>query len=420
MKIILKRLSMDMIENCAEVQAWLNQFTGERRASATSLLLNLQFVTWNTYSEWLRATLYDITENHCAVYAVSKFDNYVRCLWDESGNTIKRPSTSLGSEDLVNSVLANLKKVDTNRFLDHPSLEELKNAKIRDLILVDDSIGSGQRVSSFIELMMASKTFMSWWSFGWIRLYIVAFARTHESESRVVHLTAGSDHHSRKYQKSTKVNFLGHFAYRKGDVSRRWGANYQNILDLCDSTTSIPSIFRRGYGNAMTNIVFYHSVPDNLPGILWFQSADWNALFPDRSTPTWLPNLLDGAVQSRHHGKLPKDLISILRLIKRGIRNERGLARAMDLDIAVVQYALSRGRNGGFLTDNNRLTRTGLQTIWADKQGSLIELFDRSLYIPKRWSVDQGTVQPFGPRGETRGAQTDSTDGSPFVDGEAG
>jgi len=383
-----------MIEACPEAQAWLDQFPDERQAAATNLLLKLQFVDRDTYSEWVKTTLLDLRESPCALYAVSKIDNSLNCLWDEGGATVGRPSYSLGSEDLVNSVFADLKRTDSQRFLDHPHLEELRARKIKDVVLVDDSIGSGQRISSFIALMMANRTFLSWWSFGWIRLHVVAFARSQESATRIMKTTAGSDHPNRKFPKSEKIRFLGHLAYRTGDLSHRWGSNHQNILALCDSVSSIPPILRRGYGNAMANIVFYHSVPDNIPGMLWFQCAEWRPLFPDRSVPNWLPILLEGISPSRQPGEIPKDLISILRLVKRGLKNEHGLARAMDLDIAVVGHLLSRGRGSGFLTDGNRLTKAGLQTIWADKQGSHAEQFDRSLYVPSKWCVDRETVQP--------------------------
>ena len=46
--------------------------------------------------------------------------------------------------------------------------------------------------------------------------------------------------------------------------------------------------------------------------------------------------------------------------------------------------------------------------------------FDRSLYIPKKWRVGQGTIQPSETVRETQWFQTDSTDGLPSVDGETG
>jgi hypothetical protein len=200
----------------------------------------------------------------------------------------------------------------------------------------------------------------------------------------------------------------------------RWGPNYQSIIDLCDSMSSIPSVVRRGFGNTMANIVFYHSIPDNLPGVLWFQCPKWNALFSDRSMPKWLPALLDGSTSTQRHGSLSESLLTMLRLIKKGMRNQHSLARAMGLDVTVLRQILVRGRDSGLLTAGNRLTRAGSQSVWAEKQGSETDQFDRSLYVPSRWCVGRGIVQPSGPEGENHRDQTDSTNGSPFADGEVG
>ena len=158
--IALKKLSLEMIEGCPQVQEWLGQFPKDRRGTATNLLLNLQFVTRDTYSEWLKTTLLDLRDNPCALYAVRKFDPGISCLWNPAGEVVGRPSSSLGSEDLVHSVISGLIKADGQRFLDHPNLEELKIRKVKSLVLIDDSIGSGERVSSYIKLMMSSKTFL--------------------------------------------------------------------------------------------------------------------------------------------------------------------------------------------------------------------------------------------------------------------
>jgi hypothetical protein len=59
--------------------------------------------------------------------------------------------------------------------------------------------------ASFIQTMMANRTFRSWWSFGWIRLHIVTFARTTLAEARILASIPGSDHHKRKFPKSDRL-----------------------------------------------------------------------------------------------------------------------------------------------------------------------------------------------------------------------
>lgn len=412
MNVDLKHLTIEMIEDSPEVQSWLRLFPEDRRAAAVGLLTHLQFVPRDAYSEWLKSTLRNISVKPCALYAVRKFKKDFPCIWDQNGKLVGRPSSSLGSEDLVHSVISNLKKSNSTFYLDHPSLENLRTAKVHNIVLIDDSIGSGDRVASFIEKMMSSKTFLSWWSFGLVRIQIVSFTRTYEAETRIIHSTKGSDHPLRKNRKSKKFNFISYLVYNKCNFSSRWGENYQSIIDLCNSITAIPADRRMGYDSAMTNTVFYHSVPNNIPGMLWFENERWNPLFPRRSVPEWLPSLLEGITShtsQRTTERVSEGLLAILRFTKRGIRHKATLAREMGLDIHVLEQILSRGRDAGFLTVGNRLTKAGLKVVWEEKQESAGEFFDRSLYIPQSWCVGRGTAQPSG-LGGARRIQTDSAD----------
>jgi len=395
MRVTPKNLTLEMIEDSPEIQDWLNQFPDSDRLTAIDLLLKLEFVTRDAYSEWLKTTLSGLTEEKCALLAVRKFSKLEdRCLWDSSGEMVNRPSSSLGSEDLVRSVIAGLMKSNKTHFLDHPSLNELRRGEVHEVALIDDSIGSGKRVSDYIKIMLTNKTFLSWWSFGWIRfLHIVAFARTDEAKEMITKKTPGSDHPIRKHPKSEKLNFCSHSRYEIGQLEKRWGSGFRGIVDLCASQKAIPIKRRLGFRGTMSNIVFYHSVPNNIPGMLWDESESWVPLFPGRSVPDWLPTLLEGPKSSTLMGKrVSGPLLTLLRLIKRGIRNQNSLARSLGVDITFLQQLLASGRDSGFLTLGNRLTKAGVQVIWATQQGAEIDKFDRSLYVPEKWCVDRRTI----------------------------
>lgn len=394
MRVTPKYLTLEMIEDSPEIQNWLNQFPDNDRLAAIDLLLKLKFVPRDAYSEWLKTTLSGLTEERCALYAVRKFGKQEDlCLWDSTGEMVNRPNSSLGSEDLVRSVIAGLMKSDRTRFLDHPSLNELRNREVHEVALIDDSIGSGKRVSDYIKIMLTNKTFLSWWSFGWIRFYIVAFARTNEATKMITEKSPGSDHPIRKHPKSAKLNFCSDSRYQISQLEERWGSGFQGIVDLCASQEGIPIDRRLGFRETMSNIVFYHSVPNNIPGMLWSESKSWVPLFPRRSIPEWLPTLLEGAKPPTLMGKrVSAPLLTLLRLIKKGIRNQNSLARSLGVDITFLQQLLASGRDSGFLTLGNRLTKAGVEVIWATQQGSEIDKFDRSLYVPEKWCVDRRTI----------------------------
>ena len=388
-----------MIGASPEIQRWLTQFHERDRVTATDLLLKLRFVTTDTYSEWLRTKLSAIGQHPCALYAVRKMIDDQN-VWDQSGRITPRPGASLGSEDLVSSVIANFTKSLRANILDHPSIDEIKNRRIHKIVLLDDSIGSGDRVADFMLRMLSNSTLRSWWSFGWIRFHIIAFARTIEAEGVILEAMPGSDDYRRRFPKSRKISYVSHLRYGKSLMHERWGENHQNILNLCRSQKKVPGNFRLGYRATMSNLVFYHSVPNNLPGVVWYDSERWPALFPRRVLPTWLPLLLDDRRLKRTRdarGVVSESMLSVLRLIKKGIRSDHSLSASLGVDTEVLRRMISAARISGFVTGTNRLTESGVRaTRMSTDAKNDVARYDRSVYIPKSWCVGRRTVQPFG------------------------
>ncbi|MEW6558352.1 MAG: hypothetical protein AB1349_13560, partial [Elusimicrobiota bacterium] len=326
-----KQLTMESIEKSPEILAWLSQFSPENQIVAKSLLLHLKFVTRDYYSNWLIKSIESLPlDNVYAIYAVRKLSECQVCLWDCQGNVVIRPGTALGSEDFVYQLISHIVRSDAKKFIDHASLTDLKSKKIHNIVLIDDSIGSGDRISNFINSMMTNKSFKSWWSYGFINFHIFAIARTIESEKAIVQKIPGSDHGKRKYPVSSKIHFQSENIYSKNWLSRRWGNQYQTILDLCDLTKAINKKWRRGYDNVMSNIIFYHSVPNNIPGVLFFSGRRWKPLFQGRVVPTWLTSLLEEASLisnvdysksiAYYNNNLSQNILYLLFLIKSGIR----------------------------------------------------------------------------------------------------
>lgn len=423
MNVSYDQLTLEMIDQSAEIRSWLNQFPGDRVTTAIDLLMKLQFIKRDVYAEWLKNQLLAIDGESFALYAVRKFDEQLDSYWDSEGNPPTRSATSQGSEELVQSVLGNLRKSGSERFSDHPSIDDLRANRIRSIVLIDDSIGSGQRVSEFIDLFMKNKTLMSWWSYGLIQFHVVAFIRTHKAEERIRKYLPGSDHHQRIHRKSDKLHFIGHHNFDEEDLSLRWGGYSTQILSLCDSIAAIPSLAQRGYGSVMSNQVFYHSVPDNTPGVLWSGGNGWLPLMPNRSFPAWLASLLTGSTAGQNTiGNSPINLsiLAVLLAAQKGIREKTSIARAIGLDPKVTDVLVEKAQAAGFLNQSNRLTEAGKKTIWDSKDNRRMIEFDRSLYVPTKWCVGRGTVQPSGSIGVTRRMQTESEVSLLAEDGDAG
>lgn len=419
MEIEIKQITHKMIEDSPEILQWLTQFSGPERSSAISLLTHLKFVSRDSYSAWLRHIVQSLLKNEkSAFYAVRKLKNK-EYVWEENGDVIKRPPDALGSEELIISSINDISKPNYNYF-DHPSIPKLKTEKIHNIVLIDDAIGSGKRVSDYINKMM-HPTLKSWWSYGIIKLYIVSFARTISSEKVILNSTPGSNHYKRKHKKSEKIHFESNIRYSKELLENRWGMEFQKILYLCDSKTKILPDYRRGYGEVMGNIIFYHSVPNNTPGMLYCSVNNWQPLFPGRILPGWTINLLNmkpktqkkiiikpiiqtifNYIKSKsvNYPLINEEMLQLLLLIKRGVRNKTSLSLRMDRDIKLINKLLNEIISSGLITQKHFLTERGKKLL-HDQNINEDFNYNYSLYIPRSWCTDQSSIQPFAVKKQT-------------------
>lgn len=421
-KPVFQQLSAAAIDQSPEIQSWLSQFPVENRQTAKMLLHRLKFVSRDEFSTWLRRAIgrFPSSETY-ALYSVRKLDDTQAVFWDEAGNPVVRPGTSLGSEDLVYSLISNLARSSNGQLLDHPTLDVLKNQQVRNFVLIDDSIGSGDRISGFINAMLAHPTFLSWWSFGWIKLHIVSFARPREAEKRVISKVRGSDHGKRRFRKSDKITFSSEVVYEAGWHEARWGDSHAEIINLCRAQTKIPAKRRLGYGDVMANMVFYHSVPNNIPGVLWCKNDRWNGLMPGRAIPDWLLNLLAApASVSNTANTLLDELFKLLVLVKRGVRSGRSLAMRLSVDHGYANDLIVYAKSLGLLTPQLRLTSVGLEQLAQSGKSTMLPEWDRSLYIPSSWCAGRATVQPLVQSEPMPSALADSVEVSAFTDGDVG
>jgi|SRR5690625_1245774 len=421
-KPIFQQLSTVAIETSPEIQAWLSQFSLVNRQTAKVLLHHLKFVSRDEFSNWLRRVIGELPDSEIyALYSVRKLDNNQTFFCKKDGEPVLRPGTSQGSEDLVYSLVSNLVRSSNGRFLDHPSLANLKDQQIRNFVLIDDSIGSGDRISEFINAMLAHPTFLSWWSFGWVRLRIVSFARPRDSEKRIIAKIRGSDHGKRKFRKSDKIIFTSQIVYGIDWYEARWGKEYAQIIDVCKSKTKIKKKFRLGYGDVMANLVFHHSVPNNLPGILWYKNAKWHGLMPERSIPGWLLNLLERApTGSAANAKIPNELLRLLTLVKRGVRSTRSLAIRLGVDHEYIIDLMAHATELQLLNPQARLTADGLERVLQSDKHLMIPEWNWSLYIPSSWCADRATVQPPTNKSFCSHRLADSVKVSTLTDGDGG
>lgn len=422
-KSTFQQLSIGAINQSKEIQTWLSQFGAGDQQVAKLLLSRIRFVSRDEFSSWLRRAIGQLPAGTIhALYSVRKLGKEQSCFWDQSGEPVVRPGTSLGSEDLVYSLISNLVRSRNGELLDHPALSVLKEQRVRSYVLVDDSIGSGDRVSGFINAMLKHPTFLSWWSFGWVKIHIVSFARPRQTEAKIVDNVLGSDHGKRRFRKSRKIDFTSEVVYDVKWYEARWGEQYDQVVDLCRRQTKIPLKRRLGYGDVMANIVFYHSVPNNLPGVLWSKNKKWQGLMPGRAIPDWLQTLLDQQSPGKMSGDtfISDEMLKLLALVKRGVRNSRSIAIRLGVDHHYATELINHAIKLGLLTTQVRLTPVGQDRLYKSSRMASVPEWDWSLYIPSSWCAGRATVQPL--TDESSGFQrlVDSVEASAFTDGGVG
>ncbi|WP_154653441.1 phosphoribosyltransferase-like protein [Halodesulfovibrio aestuarii] len=389
--VVAQSLSYQMLERSSEIQDWLQQFKDEDQITAKLMLTKLKFYSYDSFTSWL-ANEFDKFPSDChyGLYSIRKV-NEEACYWKENGEPIMRPASSLGSEDFVTSLIATLVKKN-NQLLDHPSLSSLKEFNVRKIILIDDSIGSGERVATFINLMLKHPTLLSWWSYGLIKIHVLAFASTSKGKEYIYKHVVGSNHHKRVHPLSQKLNLHTVLTYDSNALHSRWGKGIDHILSLCDRYTKVAPKARRGYGKVMGNTIFHHSVPNNIPGIFHSQRKGWKPLFPKRALPNWCIKLLsspDVEIENIQSGKT--DIVRLLLAVKKGIRKKASLARYLSCDETFIEQLLAYCIKKGFLLDQRRLSRAGKDFLIKEKSPAQQNIApDYSVvYIPKSWSVDR-------------------------------
>lgn len=372
-----KQLTDEQIESSREIQNWLSQFETTDYSTAKNLLLQLMFVSENSFMLWIKKFLNEFSHN-IAVYPIVKLQD--QPFWDDNGNIVKREYKGQGSEDVIFSIMANCCK-SKNHLFNCPSTNVLKDKKIRHIFLLDDSCNSGERVCEFLQEFLKNKAIRSWYSYNLIKIHIVSFAVSDEAEKNILSFVRGKTKRHRKIKIREKIFFHSHFKYNKNDYFFRWGDDYEAIKSFCQKTLFNKS-YKLGYHDSMSNIIFFHSIPNNLPGCLWLNKKwKYKALFPRREVPSWLIELFNG--QQQQPVTINKNIYSILFLIKKGLRKNISIATRLNLDISLVDNYLKTAEQSGFITSNNSLTNIGNSALM--KKDINLYQYNWGLYLPQKW-----------------------------------
>ncbi|MBB6247734.1 hypothetical protein HDE80_002791 [Rhodanobacter sp. A1T4] len=181
---------------------------------------------------------------------------------------LRRYKQEIGSEGIVAQLVTEWHRRFRNKALVQPSPDQIRKNKVRDLVIVTDFIGSGDRILSYLESMWRVRSIRSWHSLGLVRMHVFAYAATPMGLTRVeahpcgpmVHLVSGCP------TVATCFN----------------GRSFRELVKFCwkrgQPRNSVEDAM--GYGGVGSLIAFAHGCPNTSPLVLY--RAGSSPLFPAR------------------------------------------------------------------------------------------------------------------------------------------
>lgn len=351
-----------MISKFQSTQRWLSQFSHPHRKTAESLLDNIIFVNTADVIEDLKFLIGNLVNNEdkVAILPIRELRDgeHVYNLDDKDKcPDLQTSKEALGSEAFISNLYTQLNRVNKKNFPMQsvitnsgwyevsPSLSYMAKNKYNKLLLIDDLIGSGDRVQGYLDSILSHKTIKSWLSGGFIEIYIVSYMASIIGINKIKKSIVN--------KKGLHLKFL-HEAPTFHDVIGREG-----IFELCRAYASQKNKNPLGYNECAVRVVFGHSAPNNMPAILHastlnnFKAFDngvsnspvWNALFHKRVIPSDF--LID--CKKRNCMK-PKDVVlSFLTLLSSDSYQESELSRIYNLPAYEVDRVLKNMESLGWV-----------------------------------------------------------------------
>lgn len=388
-----------MLSKVKSSQYWLSQFLPEHRGIAAQLLDSLHIVSTEDMTSDLKVLIEDIASDLSEKSAVLPIRECAagEFIYDNKNNDLppilQFSTECLGSEAFISNLYTTLTRARREQFLLErvqdrgeinqvaPSIAFMKENRFKNLFLVDDLIGSGDRVVSYLDALFRNKTINSWVSYGYLKIHIVSFMGT-EVGKRVVSKAI-------KRRKNVSLNIM-HRAPSLKDL-----ANCKDLVSLCNSYADRQTQYPLGYKDSAVRVVFTHSAPNNLPSILYrpvfrkfrpkndlrLNLSQWAAMFPNRTIPEQFKQDL-AVIKEKPTSRV--DILNLLALLKNGVGNREDIAHLLNRTSTYIQTLVDLCEKMGFITlieRNISITSQGLAELTRPAgRNYIVEKNDRFYY----------------------------------------
>ena len=380
---------------------WLAQFEPLDQAIAIAVANSLTLVSHTEFERNLVGKIEGLAsevEGAVGFYAVRELQTHERrtkfglmdCVIpffsqvkSDDGKSVNALSSSSdqGSEARVANIIRQLCKSNPGKFLNHPTVESLREKRCDAIVFVDDFIGSGGRVREFLTSFWIEPTVVSWLSGKQIEFHVVAYSGTEDGINSV------SQHKSKP-----EVH-----VFRDAPTFRTffWGKQ-EKVRKLCEKYGRIANKRRKnmwwGYKEGMAALVFEHGCPNNTPAILWepnFKGSGWVGLFPNRMVSSDVASvfpleivrgdpiqILSDVGQSRlaqsgallRRGAAGQIILTVLALIAKGKRKRSTLCFATSMSTDEYERLIEKCIQWQFISPQRRITPKGLAELDAARK----------------------------------------------------
>jgi hypothetical protein len=395
----------------------MEQFAAEDKAKAAYLVDTLELVSTEAMVREMRKLVNKIvvaTDGPLGLYACRKLPKGVDTLFDLEGEYLKDKASGHGSEDIVSNAILQMVRLEEaerqpgkkSRFLDHPSLDEISKHRVRRLVVINDLAGTGQQTVEFIRAMFNNKRLLAWWSRSYFDLGFAAYATT-DAAFAAVHAALPGHAHPRRNRR------IGRLITKASRVMEfgRWAPGVpkdvlRELRDLCVKYAKQASLsLALGYESSFLNLVFEHTAPDNLPGILRLKSRSWSPLFRERVVPDELvpcfreaqPEQAEKRAVATLSARAAKAIetvtplygvrmMLVLYAARRAIRSSEAIAHLTGLSQEIISSYQEAALDQGLLSTAGYLTKDGRAELRALERRGFSPIAPKELtdepYVP--------------------------------------
>lgn len=375
-----------------EGQAWLSQFAVPDQEIAKLAALYLKLISADEFDNYIKEQIEKYkNKDNVTFYSVKEAEKRENIF-----ELFEASMDDLGSEAKIGNIVRNFCR--SNKCLHYPQKKELIETKCREIVLVDDLIGSGTRIYKFLDAFWRSKTIKSWISSGFLKFHVIAYSATEVGLKKI---------------RTHKIKLASDPIYKitcptfdKLPLEKK---NINEIIDIFQrygKKLRLPEKFWLGYKKSLGALVFTHGCPNNVPAIFWAEKNKWKPLFMQKYVSADIEDnyrtvlneikkesifdiLGEKEIETAEPFFTNTEILKVLLLIARGKRKIEMINFATDLSDAESSSLLEKCEAYGFITKERRITKEGRRRLNKSKikgEKTYLELPIRGeeYYYPKK------------------------------------